>query len=246
MKNLNKTLSKNNIPDQIDFQEFEKLIPNLAQELNPYKQMFNHLLKNGVLEEPLSDSFDKNFLLSTALFMIRKEYISRFGFYLISQPFLNICADLFQDMNILEVGAGTGFLSHQLKNLNLNISAIDQKIQNNNYGFKNTYFDLIEDNAIDFLKNHSEFDLIIMSWPNYNSSFAYNILKNMRPKQKLLYIGEGFGGCTANDQFFDLLEKRTIELPETNLLQQYSSSWPSIHDFPFLYEIKSNKYSEIL
>lgn len=246
MKNLNKTLSKKNISEEIDFHAFEQFIPNLAQELSPYKQMFNHLLKNGVLENPLSDSLDKNFLLSTALFMIRKEYISRFGFYLISQPFLNTCADLFQDMNILEVGAGTGFLSQQLKNLNLNISAVEQNIHNNSYGFNHSYFDLIEDNAIDFLKHHSEFDLIIMSWPNYNSSFAYDILKNMRPKQKLLYIGEGYGGCTANDQFFDLLEKRTVKLPETNLLQQYSSSWSGIHDFPFLYEIKSNKYSKIL
>lgn len=246
MNPLTQKLSKKNISDEINFELLEQFIPNLSEKLNPYKKIFNNLLQTGILEDSFNNHIKNDFSLSMALFKIREKYTKDFGFYLVSKPFLKICSDLFKDMNILEVGAGTGFLSYQLQKLDLHVTAIDQKIQNNTYGFQKTYFDIIEDDAIDFLKNHSEFDLIIMSWPNYNTSFAYNILKNMRPKQKLLYIGEGFGGCTANDHFFDLLTEKAIELPETNLLQNYSNSWPSIHDLPFLYEIKGHKYSKML
>ena len=61
--------------------------------------------------------------------------------------------------------------------------------------------------AIDAIKKFGkEVEFIIMSWPPYNEPIAYEVLKTMRevnPNLKLIFIGEDYGGCTADDNFFD-------------------------------------------
>ena len=111
----------------------------------------------------------------------------------------------------LEVGAGSGFLASHLQK-KIFYDAIDEfPIEHNTYGFISNYGHVQTIQAEKYLAKHvNDYQNILMSWPNYDTSFAYNVLKLMQPKQKLYYCGEDKYGCTANDNFFDLLESKAV------------------------------------
>lgn len=217
--------------------------PNLNKTLEPYLPILNNLVTTGILDKSGYDLFKddfSNFNLYASLHMLREDYIRKYGFFLINEDFINLSADLFENQNILEVGAGSGFLSSCLKDKGLQVTAVDKAVQRNSYGFKKKYCEIIEDDAKTFLRKNKDFyDVVYMSWPDYESNFAHDVLKSMTKGQTLVYIGESYGGCTGNDLFFDLLEQKTILLEgKTQKFQKYTSCWPGVHDRVYCYQIK--------
>lgn len=96
----------------------------------------------------------------------------------------------------------------------------------------NNYFDfIVKSDAVEYIKNNDN-DLIIMSWPDYTKPFAYNIWQNMRKSQTLIYIGEGYGGCTADDDFHKTVQKYEIK---TNLNENFHAFY-TVHDKIFVYK----------
>jgi SAM-dependent methyltransferase len=91
---------------------------------------------------------------------------------------------------------------------------------------------IYRDDAVKFLERNPEADLF-MSWPDYESSFAEDLAKLLRPGGKLAYIGEDRGGCTANEVFFDVLDK-DFEEPELVRIPQFMA----IHDYLTIYQKK--------
>ncbi len=231
-------MKHNHIPEVIkpyismDVDKYKLLEPNLLQ--------INSLFEDGILKNNLYKYFAEDFSdISFYLQMLRSEYTKKFGFFLISEDFISVTSELLQNNKVLEVGAGSGFLSYCLQKNGVDITPIDLKIDNNNYGFEQTYTEIIQINAVDYIKKNNNYDTIIMSWPNYQNPFAYNVLKQMKKGQQLIYIGEGYGGCTADDKFFKLLQDRAfINNDLTSKLKQNSYSWPCIHDEVESYIIK--------
>jgi hypothetical protein len=175
-----------------------------------------------------------------ALMTMRESYIRQYGFYIVSEDFIQNTVENFSKNKILEVGAGTGFLSACLQNAGVDIIPTEAHLTNNHYGFKKTYTEIIEEDSVNYLKNNkNRFDTVLMSWPNYDSTFAYKVVKNMVAGQTLIYIGEGYGGCTADDKFFDYMEEHAEILHnETNKFNQGSFSWVGIHDRVQIFKIK--------
>lgn len=234
--NLNKKNNLMSIYKQIDQNNYEKLEPIMLK--------ISKILDTGIVSPKLEKYFQedyqfKNFGISMFSSLLRNNYIKEFGFFLITEKFLNTCVELFSNEKILDIGAGSGFLSHNLISQNLDVKPIDLHInESNQYGFKKTYCDIINMSGKDYIKKNNNYDTIILSWPNYDNNFAYDILKLMPKGKKLLYIGENQGGCTANDLFFELLEEKTSILEyETEKLQKCSLSWFGIHDKPYLYKV---------
>ena len=68
------------------------------------------------------------------------------------------------------------------------------------------------------------------------SDFATQIWKAMRADQYLLYIGEQPGGCTADDEFFELVEDHEVDTPLTEGMGRSFVSFWAMHDFPHLFK----------
>lgn len=75
-------------------------------------------------------------------------------------------------------------------------------------------------------------DYLICSWPDYQKDTMYRSLIKIRevnPLCKIIYIGEGHGGCTADDIYFEnvnyLQGDDDFEQAATNFQQ-----WWGIHD----------------
>ncbi len=222
---------------------YKQINPNNYASLKPKLIEISKCLETGIVDKNLEQYFENDFLsesfeLSMMSSFLRESYIKKFGYFLITENFLSNCFDILNKDLILDIGAGSGFLSSKLSEYNLNIKAIDLfDISSNKYGFETNYINVLNTDGVKYIEKN-EYDTILLSWPNYDNDFAFNILTNMKSNKQLLYIGESKGGCTANDDFFDLLSSKAVLLEsETKKLQNCSLSWFGIHDKPYLYKI---------
>jgi hypothetical protein len=131
---------------------------------------------------------------------------------------------------LVEMGAGTGYWSMLVSASGGDILAFDKSPgEGNKYSFTGSYYNVLQgDERVIATRGRGR--NLFLCWPNYNTDFAYNCLARFGG-ERFAYIGEGVGGCTANDKFFQLLEDKWRLHSECALPQ-----WPGIHDRLEIYE----------
>lgn len=192
--------------------------------MKEFEKYFNGLLNHELPEEAPIDLI-QNFYEVDIEFRIKYPYFHRSYLYLIRQMggfalmykswIRKLSKYLGKDKVILEVMSGNGCLAKNLSDFGLKVYPTDNKSWEI---FDHTYYkpwckieDLGTTEAVN--KYINQIDYILMSWPPYNESTAYEVLKLMKDYNKannkdikLIYIGEYLGGCTADDKFFELVE----------------------------------------
>lgn len=195
-----------------------------------------HIALIGLESGVIPDSYSMELRSKASFIGVRDKVIKRQGFALLTNEWVDDFAKWINGRRCLEVMSGTGALAKCLKDRGVDIIATDNfswNEGNNISEFKNfwTGIENIDDvSAID--KYGKDVDIIIMSWPEMES-VAYQVLLNMRltnPNAVLVYIGEGYGGCTADDDFFDIAEYVDDEITD-----RYPQ-WYGIHDMPIIYK----------
>lgn len=158
----------------------------------------------------------------------RIEYVYH-SFPILSKEWIEHAASYCKQFNnIHELAAGNGWLTYWLRQYGVNIESCTDNYSWKKFTYNNDW--VTKKDAIESVKEHKKADLFILSWP-YMDDMAANIFKAMKPNQRLLYIGEGWGGCTADDEFFKLTEGQE---EETDLHKNFISFW-GIHDCPSVY-----------
>lgn len=132
---------------------------------------------------------------------------------------------------VIEPFAGTGYLATHLREasgLGKRYRAYDACIshwdeaQRPNYGFTKSGV---------FNTNIKKAGCIVMSWPNYSQNLAYRIARKMESGQYLVYQGEGWGGCTGDDPFHQLLDEQfEVIKGRTQLVNAGHITWYGMHD----------------
>lgn len=165
-------------------------------------------------------------------FSVRDNYIIH-SFLILNHEFLLSIKKMVSDLNIKkisELSCGIGWFSYWLNKYN--ISIIDS-VDNYSWKFKTKINNWVtKQDSKEYVKNNQDLDMFILSWP-YMDNVADNIWKSMKQGQYLLYIGEGYGGCTADDKFHELVEYNKIK--DSWGLQNNFISFYAIHDYPVLY-----------
>lgn len=160
----------------------------------------------------------------------RQFYCSNFSWAFITIKELKTLSKIIGDKPVLSIGSGYAFIEKGLQLLGVNIIPTDS------YVYPKT--DVVHTWTGVEVLNHNEAlakyntDILYMSWPTYDDPYAFEALKLFKGNL-LIYIGEPYQGCTADDDFYDLLEdewncKEEIEI----------TNWYSIHDSIFIYERK--------
>lgn len=227
--------------------EYDLLTQKLQQSLDPsLKLELNSFLESGLVSEKIEHLFkdrnyynkDNNFELKFSLMTLRYSFVERFGFVLLNEKLINTLSHFLKDKTVCEVGAGTGWLSHQLQKKGVNIIPIDYKPgHDSEFGFKKLHTDILITNGVDYLENNFP-EVIILSWPDYDTSFASDVLNNLQKGQTLIYVGEGEGGCTGDDSFFELLYKKTkLNESMSDALHKDSLCWTGVHDRWHVFEV---------
>jgi hypothetical protein len=144
----------------------------------------------------------------------RREKLTRiFGFAI---PTMEVLHRIKSFSPILEVGAGTGYWSYELRELGTEVIATDLNVKEKRYRFNNQWTDIEEMDAVTAIKKYPNHTLL-MVWPCYDKDWAAQALKTYQGNT-MIYVGEGHGGCTANDQFYRMLDEfwdvEYIEIPQ--------------------------------
>lgn len=71
---------------------------------------------------------------------------------------------------------------------------------------------------------------LISAWPSYAEDWCFRAVRHLSVGQLFAYVGEGYGGCTGDDQLHDLLV-RDFELMERVDIRQA----PYVHDALYIY-----------
>jgi hypothetical protein len=165
---------------------------------------------------------------------VRDKFICKFGFAILTDE---IVQTLLPFSPIVEVGAGSGYWSYELNQAGAISIPTDPKTgrychffdeNRGQINWKETEFLLVEEltgiQAVEKYPNHS----LLMVWPDMAPWPAETL--SAYKGSTVLYVGEGDGGCTADEQFHKMLEqqfeeKNTIVIPQFWCIHDYLTVW---------------------
>ncbi len=196
---------------------------------------FMEWYRDGVNEHPVfsKESTEKSLQHHMDSAMRRKGAIHKYAFAI---PTPNILEKIVKYSPIIELGAGRGYWAWVLQQMGAEVVAFDTSPPDNKQ-LKNGYFKggktwtKVEQGDHSVIKEYPGRSLFIC-WPPYDNSMAHLCLKAYRGNT-VIYIGEGGGGCTANDAFHKNLDDHW-DLIENECLAQ----WVGIHDSLYIYQRK--------
>lgn len=141
---------------------------------------------------------------------------------------------------ILEIACGLGLWAGMIEACGGNIITSDPFTSHNTSQDKCFLSNVHLLDAVTAVKTF-ETNVLFVCWPSYDSSYAHDALKEFKGN-KLVYIGEGYSGCTADDNFHELLQREwklvnNVQIPcwwgihdSLNMLERIPV--PVIHDEP--------------
>lgn len=168
------------------------------------------------------------------LWQARKRYNREYGFCLFTAEVVTMLAEMLAGKKVLEAGSGSGWLSEQLGHQGVDILAsdwTDYRVaeRGRGYAIENVFRLDHHCDSTDLLPG--EFDAVILVWPNLDTPFGDRVLEAMRAGQLVFFEGEGRGGCTASDEFFDRLDRDFLAMPaETDRLNSGHRTLPGLYD----------------
>jgi hypothetical protein len=144
----------------------------------------------------------------TRSWLLRYEYVRKYAWAVPAQKAINC---LKASMPIVEFGAGSGYWAQLVTGVwdDPNYKAYDN--------FSTHCFTDMFYNVQDVPPIVAGNETFFFCWP-YMNSMATDAIKLYKPK-RIIYVGEGYGGCTADDEFHTLLddsyqEKAEIPIPK--------------------------------
>ena len=225
---------------KIDLEDYGKLLHKSLED--NYKILCSGNIPKSYIEGPLLRSLPSSISVDGQIVQFdywRKKYITEFGFPLFAEDWVKPLAKWIGDRPCLEIMAGTGFFTYALSKYGCKVKATDNYSWNKT--FKKTWGNVENLDCIDAIKKYGKFiKFVICSWP-YMDDMAYKSLLTMyeiNPKCRMIYIGEEYGGCTADDSFFDHSEFQHIEGFD-NAVCSYRC-WEGLHDFIWLMKYNPN------
>lgn len=143
----------------------------------------------------------------TNSFTIRQDFVSRYGFAVPCREMMEFVAR--HSKRLVEIGAGSGFLASQLRRFEIDVVATDLNAEapegETQYGFRVGAHHRVERmTALDAVQTYADRD-VFCSWPSLDGSWLTEAAKTLQPGRLLFYVGEGDGGCTADDSFHELV-----------------------------------------
>lgn len=161
---------------------------------------------------------------------VRENYICRFGFAI---PTAAVIKKLKSLGPYVETGAGSGYWSYELKQAGVDVIATDMNPANTKYTKEEwkSYLQIEKISGFDAVQKYPSRTLLTV-WPEYNQRWTSDMLVAYTGSM-VVYVGEGEGGCTADDEFHCHLAKYFNCLREIRIPQ-----FMGLHDRVFIYKRK--------
>lgn len=161
---------------------------------------------------------------------------TRWGFANLGPDALDHLAASTIDSGVVEVGAGTGYLSALLAGRGVDVVAGDlgrelsSEIANAYHSRTGVFFDVLHDGPE--LATRFPRRTLLLAWPPQQDPMAVRTLHEFTAAggTRLAYVGEHDGGCTADDAFHATLSSHWVE---TSCVP--TARWPGAADDLIMY-----------
>lgn len=132
--------------------------------------------------------------------------------------------------------AGTGYWAYLLDQAGVDVVAYDlhppDGSQHNHYHKgQESHAPVMKGRAVETVTVHADRTLLL-SWPPYDDSIGARTLRAYKG-DRVIYIGEGSGGCCGTDALFDQLDDGWSEVASHAPVQ-----WFGLHDYITVYDRK--------
>ena len=144
---------------------------------------------------------------------------------------------------IYDLMAGSGYWSKILNDRGIKSIATDINVGKRYNDYKHTVLSKVRRaNAYKVAgstihRSKLGFGDILLAWPPYDEPIGNTIIKLIPLGSRVFYFGEGYGGCTGDDEMHCRLYEDFKHLDVVNLPQ-----WTGINDSLFIYEKVKNDY----
>jgi hypothetical protein len=193
----------------------------VTAEDNPYLREFERLSPELAAPPDYADPLHRRSGLSS--YHRRVWCVRRYAFAIPTEAALSVLARF---APIVELGAGTGYWAHLLRQRGVDCLAFDTAPPDqspNPHRFGAFTWTAVQRGGIEVLRDHAK-RALLLCWPPYRDPFAAHAL-TAYTGDILLYIGEAAGGHTADDSFFAQLQREWLPLQEVPL-----PNWPGTAD----------------
>jgi hypothetical protein len=182
---------------------------------------------SGTALEPtyVSSAFDKTTAIQLNEFGASRHHLAaRYAWSIPTPGDMQWTTGILDGRSVVEIGAGTGYWAWQLEQAGADVAAYDPHppADDNNYCKHGPYTTVLQDDAT--AVRHHQDRALLMVWPPYEGEHARHAL-SLYTGDLLIYAGEGHGGCTADDGFYELL---AAEWDEVSVAPQHVT-WSGIH-----------------
>lgn len=170
----------------------------------------------------------------------RDRFCAEYAWAIPTEPILHRLAEL---SPICDLGCGTGYWASLLAKAGAEVLAVDAQppLQGDNIWHRaekagiprraatiRHYVDVVVGDAAtyDVPPSHA----LMLCWPPYDDPMAATALARYRG-DRVIYVGESGGGCTADDAFHEALAEHWHQTTYYEIPQ-----WPGLHDAVHVYE----------
>lgn len=133
---------------------------------------------------------------------LRPKAVSAYAWTITDPDTVHFVAE-FSDGSILDPLAGNGYWGFLLKQLGVDVKSSDLSPYNNIWA-KGLWANVEELDGVKAAELHSKDRTLLLAWPPYERPIGLDIVR-VFPGDRIIYIGEGKGGCCGSDELFDEL-----------------------------------------
>jgi len=149
---------------------------------------------------------------------IRKYMVGKYAWAIPNERAIKMLVELGP---IVEVGAGIGYWAHLVTEAGGDIRAYDSLVKTYKESCKDPWFP-VKRGGVE--KARMKGRNLFLCWPPYSEKMATRCLENCTG-QYVIYVGEGEGGCTGDEDFHEHLDKHFKMVTEFAIPQ-----WWGLHD----------------
>ena len=194
---------------------------NLQKALESYQQK--------KIPDTIEGEGYENNIYST--FKLRQEFTEDMGIWcLVAQDWVDLMVEKWMvGKRVLEVIGGTGLLAKAIRKTHkCKRVVVTDDLSWEKKGITdivNFDTEVIEMDAVESIEVYGwESDVLVMSWMPYDQPLAYKVMQAWGKSKPIVFIGEGQGGCTADDAFFNgFREEDYLDIPQFAGLHDYVS-----------------------
>lgn len=192
---------------------------------NPYYDEFRQIMNHGERDEYGRLKFTER---------ARREYMTHVYSWAI--PDEEGCKTIAKYGPVVEVGSGSGYWAYCLAQFGCDVATHDiapvdegQNVYHRVKRGAQSWYPVTQVQADDFSYLDVPERSLMLCWPCYDEPVAVNALRAYTG-DTLIYIGEGRGGCTGDDEFHEVLAREWTEVETV-----FIPSWPYISDMLKIY-----------